>query len=413
MPLKCISGESTKSLVGVKIKTLRLTGFILVIFVSAFITASRLQRLQIAMSLNSIKIRHMAKNTKWAELLLQVGYSICVDKQDRLYVTDGTHNRVLLFDADGNLVKAIGQRGLGPGDFDMPRIISCFNNALIAVCENPMVHMVSIHKTDGAFIRKFHTQYAPFSAWLSGDNLLVYPTSGLIGKTNLKFLYKLFSENDQRGDLLGTYERQTSMFFYDDMTHMPWSTSFKSNLYGELRVSGNQRGEILVGMTDESDFELYKPGLKSKRKVHLEMPKLDQVRPYVEKLKAQILKEKEEILFKEKHLINKFGKLEFSPDHLPYYRRFLLDDYGRIYVFLNDYLVRGKKQKINVYATTGKLLQEIELDLTGFELYLDSSSFLQVEPVAVSERYIYFMLPTMNDDGDLQSRVYRSALKTD
>lgn len=413
MLLKCISGESTKSLVGVKIKTLRLTGFILVFFASALITMQAAPKASSRHVITFDKSQAYGKNAKWEELLLQVGYSLCVDKQDRLYVTDGTHNRVLFFDANGNLVKAVGQRGQGPGDFDMPRIISCFNNSLIAVCENPMVHMVSIHKTDGAFIRKFHTQYAPFSAWLSGDNLLVYPTSGLIGKTNLKFLYKLFSENDQRGDLLGTYERQTSMFFYDDMTHMPWSTGFKSNLYGELRVSGNKRGEILVGMTDEIDFELYEPGMKSRRKVHLEMPKLDQVRPYVEKMKEQVLKEKEEIFFKEKHLINKFSKLQFSPDHLPYYRRFILDDYDRIYVFLNDYLVRGKKQKVNVYATSGKLLQEIELDLTGFELYLDSSNFLQVEPVAVSERYIYFMLPTMNVDGDLQSRVYRSALKKD
>ncbi len=178
-------------------------------------------------------------------------------------------------------------------------------------------------------------------------------------------------------------------------------------------MSGNERGEILVGMTDEIDFELYGPGMKSKRRVRLEMPKLSQVQPYVEKMKQQILKEKKEYFFKEKRLLNRFRNLKFSPDHLPYYRRFILDDHGRIYVFLNDYSVRGKKQQVNVYTTQGKLLQMIELDLTDFELPLDSNLFLHVEPVAISERFIYFQLPTMNKDGDIQSRVYRSALKID
>jgi hypothetical protein len=274
-----------------------------------------------------------------------------------------------------------------------------------------MIQTVSIHKTDGTFIRKFYTQYAPFGAWLTAENHIVYRTSGLIGKNNLRFIYRLFLESGKRGDLIKSCERQTSGFFYDDISHSPWPTGFKSNLYGEMRVSGNDRGEILVGMTNETDFELYGSGMKNKRVIRLEMPKLDQVRPYVKKMKQQIFKEKEEIIFKEKHLINKFSALEFSMDHLPYYRRFLMDNQKRIYVFLNDYSVRGKKQKLNIYSSQGKLLREIELDLANFGLFLDSNRFLNLEPIAISEQYIYFLLPAMNEEGDLQSRVYRSALK--
>lgn len=411
--IRWIAYGDIKGSVGVKIKTLQFMTFILVFFASTFITAQAAPKAPARHVIKFDKNQAYGKNTKWEDILLQEGYSICVDRQDRVYLTDGTHNRVLFFDADGNLVRSVGQKGQGPGDFDGPRIISCFNNSLIAVCENLMIHTVSIHRTDGTFIQKFHPQYAPYYAWLTGVNHLVYLTSGLVirDKNNMKKLSKLFSENNNSCHLISSYERQNSEYFYDEASNMPWPTGFKYNLFGEMRVSGNERGEILVGMTDEIDFELYEPGMKNKRTVRLELPKLDQVRPYVEKMKQQILKEKGEYFFKEKYLANKFGKLEFSPNHLPYYRRFLLDDHGRIFMFLNDYSVRGKKQQVNVYTTKGELLQMIELDLTDFELYLDSNIFLYVEPVAVSERYIYFLLPATNKDGDLQSRVYRSALK--
>jgi len=59
---------------------------------------------------------------------------LAVDAQGKLYVTDTLNARVQVFDAEGNYVKSIGERGTGWGMFDKPKgvALDSFGNVYVA-----------------------------------------------------------------------------------------------------------------------------------------------------------------------------------------------------------------------------------------------------------------------------------------
>ena len=47
-------------------------------------------------------------------------YDMTVDKDGNIYVVDGGHDRIQVFDREGIFVRSIGRRGQGPGEFQSP-----------------------------------------------------------------------------------------------------------------------------------------------------------------------------------------------------------------------------------------------------------------------------------------------------
>jgi sugar lactone lactonase YvrE len=71
----------------------------------------------------------------------------------RLYLTDTLRHQVLIFGLDGSLIRVIGKRGAGPGEFNFPTAITLSNGRLYIV--DAMNFRVQAVTPEGKFIGSF------------------------------------------------------------------------------------------------------------------------------------------------------------------------------------------------------------------------------------------------------------------
>jgi len=81
--------------------------------------------------------------------------SVDVDAQGNMYVCDPAGARIIKFDASGTLVKTIGQRGQGPGEFQALKSLTVLNDGSLLAFENAQViSNQNFFSNDGAFLDK-------------------------------------------------------------------------------------------------------------------------------------------------------------------------------------------------------------------------------------------------------------------
>lgn len=74
-----------------------------------------------------------------------------------LWVADAYHNRVVAFDAEGNVVHRFGKKGHKPGRFDVSAGIALLPDNQLAVADF-MNHRIQVWTTDGTLVSDFGTQ---------------------------------------------------------------------------------------------------------------------------------------------------------------------------------------------------------------------------------------------------------------
>ncbi len=74
-------------------------------------------------------------------------------KARRLYLTDTLRHQVLVFGLDGRLVRAIGQRGAGPGEFNHPTALTLSAGKLYVV--DSMNFRIQALTLDGSYVSSF------------------------------------------------------------------------------------------------------------------------------------------------------------------------------------------------------------------------------------------------------------------
>ena len=76
---------------------------------------------------------------------------ITVDRQDRIYVADGKHRKVMVFTAEGQPLSAIG----GEDVFDKPAYLAINDDAQRLYVSDPLQHKVKVFALDGRFLFDF------------------------------------------------------------------------------------------------------------------------------------------------------------------------------------------------------------------------------------------------------------------
>jgi len=80
--------------------------------------------------------------------------NVAVDKEGNVYVTDTLNNRVEIFDADGQFIRAIGKHGDGPGQFARPKGIAIDSDGHIWVVD-AVQQRVQVFDTEGRLLIYF------------------------------------------------------------------------------------------------------------------------------------------------------------------------------------------------------------------------------------------------------------------
>ena len=79
---------------------------------------------------------------------------VAVDKDDNIYVADGSSHSLFKFSKEGKLMKVVGQRGAQPGEFDTPASVKIINDKLY-ICDRGYNSRVQILNRDMQYVNRF------------------------------------------------------------------------------------------------------------------------------------------------------------------------------------------------------------------------------------------------------------------
>ena len=129
--------------------------------------------------------------------------NVAVDKEGNLYVSDTYNDRVEIFDADGNFIRAFGKNGDGPGDFARPKGIAIDRDGHVWVAD-AMLNRLQVFTAEGRLLMavgSFGIMPAQFSA-LTGLTIdkqnRLFTSEQLLGRVQM---YRYFTDGEARAEL--------------------------------------------------------------------------------------------------------------------------------------------------------------------------------------------------------------------
>lgn len=102
--------------------------------------------------------------------------AVAFDARENLYVLDGVNDRVVVFDSLGRVLRTIGRRGGGPGEFQTPHAMTVLADGRLVVTD--LAHRSTlVFAPDGRFSRS-----VPFPAGtlITGERLATHPAGGIV-----------------------------------------------------------------------------------------------------------------------------------------------------------------------------------------------------------------------------------------
>jgi len=119
------------------------------------------------------------------------------DAAGNIFISDGYNNsRIVKIDRDGNWVKAWGQRGKAPGEFNTPHSIATDRNGNVYVGDRGN-NRIQVFDSEGNFLKELTGVGAPWAICITpGPNQFLYTSDSVPGR-----IYKL----DLNGKILGVF----------------------------------------------------------------------------------------------------------------------------------------------------------------------------------------------------------------
>jgi DNA-binding beta-propeller fold protein YncE/TolB-like protein len=188
--------------------------------------------------------------------------SLCLDKNDQIYVTDSENHRVQVFDRQGRLLRTIGRRGRGNGEFSIPTDVAVDEEGCLYVVDSRN-RRVQKFDPNGNFLLQFGSsgrrgdaiQFAIPTGIAVGRGGSVYVADAKLGRIQcFDRLGNLLLSFGERGRGPGTLSRPTYL-----------ATDRDGNLYvvdsGTARIQKyDPRGNYLASIERkgrrDSDFVL-------------------------------------------------------------------------------------------------------------------------------------------------------------
>jgi len=253
-----------------------------------------------------------------------------VDYEQNIYVLDWLAGHILVFDQNGKALRTIGRKGQGPGEFQRPMDISIFGNQLMV---HDLERSISFFTLKGEFIKSVTSIDILRISDVYCDSLgnIVAQTSPVFDPANPKHVYRKYNHN-------------MNMIF--QFAETPRSDDLGPNnpfgAFGSIAV--DREDNIIFGYPNDYVIEIFNTNGKLIRKIEKEYSLL--------KLTNQDRRE----MKKENPGRNGIN----YPKYKPPFRRFFIDDEGRIYVGTWEKPSRSEYY-YDIFDPEGKYLAKIDL----------------------------------------------------
>jgi len=115
-----------------------------------------------------------AEGIDWQDLFYDLYKDMVVAPNGSIFVSNSRTHNVFKFNKQGKLLKKLGRRGKGPGDFDFPGDLSILDNKYLVVGEYALNRRFSLWDLEGKFIKVIKTNTSIFYLTALRDNRVAY-----------------------------------------------------------------------------------------------------------------------------------------------------------------------------------------------------------------------------------------------
>lgn len=273
-------------------------------------------------------------------ILLELISSIRVDDDENLYLQDSKACKIKIFDKDGKFVREVGDRGQGPGEFQIPRFLQLISKNKMKIFDmgNKRITLFSL---DGEIIKEISTARVPmgFLRLIMNSQGEFYGTTGAVKEDGFyKQIKKYDAELNRVQDI---YE--CKMF------------PSKPGVYNMFQP------EILFGLLHNDMFvwgDYYNYSLHVLDKDGNNIKTIQKECVPQRFSEADKTREIKEIQATRGQLSNR--KFNF-PDEYPDFEHFLIDDEDRIYV--RTFKSLSGKREYHIYDSGGRYTANVYLNI--------------------------------------------------
>jgi len=265
------------------------------------------------------------------------GASLAIDAAGNLYVTDRGNRRVQLFDKNGALIRTIGRRGQGPGEYMFAGSVYIEEGGTIWVDGG---REQVIFSKDGVFLKKVAVSKFMSQKMLAPGGLFIGTTQPSAAQGDPKHELIRVEPDGKTSRTLAEFRGEISRA-KQAIAYHSYSTSI------EFAPVGSD--SFVYGFTDE--YKLYVADFEGRTSL---------VMTKNEKPQSISGSEKDETRKNGVWAVTGSNNPEegiFFPDHRPYFSRLMADDAGRIYVFRsNSILEKDAPIRVDVFSREGVYL---------------------------------------------------------
>lgn len=319
------------------------------------------------------------KNTDWNTLFYHPFCEMTVAPDGSIFIASSRQHKIFKFDPDGNLIKSFGQKGQGPGDFNMPGDLSVLDEKLLLVGEYALSHRISFFDLEGKFQKVIKTRRPPYRPVALRDGRIAYIVHNYRGdgptdreKIESVVIRDINSEEEAKV--------AESTFSLASLTAGGIMYSFGEQTSGAFFIASSKEGNLIVGNSLSPVFDVFsldgtkvstfsinvkpipvtKQLISEYKEYHIDQ--LSQESPFPKDQAQDVIKQ-----LKKASWDHMFGV------HLPLYREILVDEEGNLLVFRRtECLGEDCPIFVQVYSPGGKYICETELKEGPFNLTVDS-----------------------------------------
>jgi hypothetical protein len=290
-------------------------------------------------------------------LIYQAG-AYDVDQGGTIYICDRMDHGVKVFDDQGRIIRTIGRKGEGPGEFSNISRVACLPDGRLLVMDWELKR-VSLFSSEGTFIQSHKYQDSSFDVYLAGGTLYAREVMTIEpGGAPMEWRRILFVKAyDYSGAELFSYGQFTpaqSNFVNEAGEQFSYSPPFPV----ESVLAGDTDTQCLYHfLSDAYRIEVFDPQGKVFRKIDRPYRRL----PVTQEDKKRYLAGFRSTSANKLTLIEKNAAM---PDLKPVCERMLVDDAGRIWVELSE--IRQEEGRTltayDIFDRDGRYLHKIWIE---------------------------------------------------
>lgn len=356
--------------------------FLLILFTCFFIHADLIEFYKKG-TIKLIPEPNFGIDVDWEALFYDKYKDLVVTPDGTIFVSNDRLHNVFKFSDKGNFIGKFGQKGNGPSDLYNPSDLSILDGKYVLVGEYPSGRRFSLFDLTGKYVKVIKTDNSPFSPIALKNSKLAY----------LNYKYPGYKKNSSQTPTMN----RTNVVIKDtesgkeaiiDSIEIPDKSWIRlegyrgvirlENYIGQVMLAQTKDGNLVVGASNSPVMKIYSENGILLRTFRLKMAPVPVTSDYIAKFKAYKVASNLALTGKDASvgrytakLMKKFPFEHFFEEHLPYYRKLIVDSEGNILVFKWTDCIGECTKIFQVYSPDGTFVCETKIDQGIFDFEID------------------------------------------